>query len=436
MDLKLESYQQEAVEFLCSRSAAALFTSVGLGKTATVLSAFKRLRDAKVITNMLIVAPLRVAKYTWPMEVDKWDQFSDFTICNLRDEGYRKGADVYTINYESIQKLCTPKRRLPFDCVVFDEITRVKNHKSKRMKVLDPCISNAQFRWGLTGTPAANSLLALFAQIRALDGGETFGRSFFQFRQLYFDPKGYMGYNWQPKKGAQRRIEEKLQDVALVQSSETYSDVADTVVDDIDVPLPKAAADAYAELEREFLLDLGDDSVTAVSAAVLVGKLLQMTGGNVYDEEGKRHQIHDAKIVALNKLLGEPLLVGANYRHEIDRIVREIPEAEAWDEKTTLDRWNRGEIKMLVAHPASVGHGLNLQAGGRRVAWYSLPWDRENYLQFNARVARKGQDQQPVLHRLISPGTIDEAVVEALRSKGRAESSLLQAVRLLQQKAR
>jgi hypothetical protein len=429
MKLTLESYQQDAVDWILSHPRCALFTSVGLGKTVTVLEAFEQLFIKNKVKNMLVVAPLRVAKWTWPMEIAKWQDYSWMKVCDLRDE-FVPDCDVYTINYESLHKV--PKNR-HFSMVVFDELTKFKNSKGKRFKSFLPTLSKIGRRVGLTGTPCANSIADLHGQILALDDGLRLGKSAFQFRQRYFDQLDYMGYKWGLKSWAEEEINYKLSDLALVQSSEEFSDVADTELIDIDVPLGPHLKD-YKELEKHMLLEIGNGTVTAANAAVLVNKLLQYTGGNLYDGEGFTHLTHDRKIEALRKLAAEhtPLLVAVNYVAEKEAIVKAIPGAEVWDEKTSLVRWNAGEIPILVAHPSSIGHGLNLQQGGHKVCWFSQPWSRELYIQFNARVARKGQGKRPMVFRLICPGTIDEAVVEALRSRGETESALLTAVRLLQ----
>lgn len=428
MKLTLEPYQETAVDWITSRQRSALFTSVGLGKTVTVLEAFKRLMGKNKVRNMLVVAPLRVAKWTWPMEIAKWENYSWMQVCDLREEYVP--AHVYTINYESLHKV--PRNR-HFSMVVFDELTKFKNAKGRRFKAFLPTLSKIPIRVGLTGTPAANSIADLHGQVLALDDGLRLGRSAFKFRERYFDQLDYMGYKWGLKSWAEEEINYKLSDIALVQSSEDFSDVPDTQLIDIDVPLGPHLKD-YKELEKHMLLEIGNYAVTAANAAVLVNKLLQFTGGNLYDGEGSTHLTHDRKIEALRKLAAEhhPLLVGVNYVAEKEAIVRAIPGAEVWDEKTSLGRWNAGEIPILVAHPGSIGHGLNLQKGGHKVCWFSQPWSRELYIQFNARVARKGQGERPMVFRLICPGTIDEAVVEALRSRGETESALLTAVKLLQ----
>ncbi|MGA0208279.1 MAG: SNF2-related protein, partial [Ilumatobacteraceae bacterium] len=327
MNLILEPYQEEAVEWIVSRERSALFTSVGLGKTATVLEAFKRLLGQNKVQHMLVVAPLRVARWTWPMEIAKWDNFSWMKTCQLRTNIH--SAHVYLINYESLHKVPTKR----FDMVVFDELTKLKNPKGKRFKAFMPLLQHIPYRVGLTGTPAANSLEDLFGQVLALDDGQRLGRSFYQFRQRWFRQVDYMGYKWEPKADAEQNLRDKLKGLALVQSSEDFSDVADADVIDIDVPLTGEVADRYRELQKEMLLELGDQVVTAVNAAILVNKLLQYTGGHVYDEEGVAAHVHGEKLKALAKLVdpASPLLVGVNYRSERDAIAEVIPGAEVWD---------------------------------------------------------------------------------------------------------
>lgn len=430
MSIELELHQDAGVEWIMSRQRSALFTSVGLGKTVTVLEAFKRLhKKLATVKNMLVVAPLRVARWTWPIEIEKWEEYDWMKVCDLR-EGFIPDCHVYTINYESLHKV--PRNR-HFSMVVFDELTKFKNAKGKRFKAFRPTLSKIPIRVGLTGTPAANSIADLHGQVLALDDGARLGRSAYQFRRKYFDQLDYMGYKWGLKQGAEEEINYKISDLALVQSSEEYSDVADTQIIDIDVPLGSHLKD-YRELEKHMLLEVGDGAVTASSAAVLVNKLLQYTGGNLYDEDGNTQLIHSRKIEALLKLAEEhtPLLVSVNYVAEKEAIVKLIPGAEVWDENTSLARWNAGEIPILVAHPSSIGHGLNLQKGGHKVCWFSQTWSRELYIQFNARVARKGQKERPMVFRLIAPGTVDEAIIEVLRSREETESAMLTAVKLLQ----
>ena len=424
--LILENYQQQAVDWICSRQRSALFTSTGLGKTVSVLEAFMRLRKEGRVERMLVVAPMRVARWTWPGEIEKWGY--DLRVCDLRTGV--EDADIYTINYESMHKV---PHDLPVEMVVFDELTKVKNPKGSRIKKFWPLLKKIPWRVGLTGTPASNSLLDLFGQVMVLDDGDRFSKSHFRFKQHYFKPTDFMQYNWVPKFGGRDAIYSKIEDLALVQSSEIYGDVADTDYVDVSVKLPSTARSRYKELKKEFFLQFLRQVVTAQNAAVLINKLIQLTGGHVYDVDRKPCRVHDAKVDALRKVMDEhsPLLIAANYRCEHDTLVNELG-CERWDEKTSLERWNAGEIKALVAHPNSIGHGLNLQAGGHKVCWYSLPWSRELYEQFNARVARKGQGEKPLVLRLLVEDSVDDLVAEGLRAKAEEENILLNTVRRLQ----
>jgi SNF2 family DNA or RNA helicase len=431
---------------------------MGLGKTSMTLEAVRRLFLDAQITGVLIVAPVRVCNLTWPDEIKKWDEFSWMKVANLRTAGgwqmlLDRSAHVYLINYEMLPKfmknyLHGRRGLFAFDLIVFDELTKAKNPDSKRIKMLREYIHKVPRRWGLTGTPNPNSLLELFAQVRLLDDGQRLGKSFAQFRDCYFTATDYHGYNLQINPGAAETIYTRISDLALVLRSSDYLDIPDTILEDIEVPIPADAREHYEELEQELLVHLAEHGVDVVApnAAVLAGKLLQITGGAVYVEDivdetvtRKTIEIHDAKLVALERLLkrvDEPCLVVCNYRHERERILARIRGGVSFtgsrDEADLLKRWNAGSIKCLVADPRSIGHGLNMQAGGRVVIWYSLNWSRELYDQTNARLARRGQDKVPLIYRLLAPGTMDDAVAETLRTRLEGQSALLQALVNLQ----
>jgi SNF2 family DNA or RNA helicase len=396
---------------------------LGLGKTASTLSALNELFMDGAIRAALVVAPIRVARLAWPNEIAKWDEFKWMKTEILQGKRPSGKAQIYLINYERLQQLTN----LDFcDVVVFDEITKAKNPKSKRIKSIAGLMTDHR-RWGLTGTPRPNSLLELFGQVRLIDGGQRLGRTFSAYRDCYFTPTDYMRYNWVPKKDSKDRIYQKISDITITLRSSDYLDVADTVLEDIEVTLPASAQEAYDELEKDFLTVTANGVVTAKNAAVLAGKLHQMCGGNLYSEEKDLVPVHDAKIEALVKLLkdlNEPVLVACNYVHERDRVCEALSAAglrpvDASKFKGDIERaWNSGSIRTLVAHPGSLGHGLNLQQGGRVIVWYSPTWSRELYDQFNARLARKGQDKEPLLYRILCSGTIDEAIVQTLRERG------------------
>jgi len=441
--LVLEPYQKLGKEFLIERNRAALFAGMGLGKTAMTLSALYDLMCDGACSGALIVAPLRVSTLTWPHEVQRW--FPMLRVANLRTppgmDALRRGAaHLYCINYESLPRLARDyfynRRILNFDTVVFDELTMAKNPSSKRIRALKPYLHKLTRRWGLTGTPTPNSLLDLWAQINLLDDGEALGKSSSLYRQTYFD-SDYMGYKWTLRRNAQEQIYQRLSKVSLTLRSSDYLDIPDTIYEDIEVPLPASARETYNELEEELIVLLREHQaeVVAVNAAVLVNKLLQVAGGAIYDAEKRVHLLHTAKIDALKKLvasIGEPVLIACAFIHERERIVRAIPGCVEWTDNI-LPEWSAGRVKAIVAHPKSIGHGLNLQAGGRTVVWFSRTWSREQYDQFNARVARKGQEQQPQVFHLVAPGTADEAVAEALRLKDEGQQALLSALRSIQE---
>lgn len=443
-----------ATDHLLVNKEAALFMGCGLGKTAAVLDTLNSLFHDVACRGALVVAPLRVCNLTWPAEVDKWEQFSWMRVANLRTkEGWemlKKGsAQIYVVNYEMLPQLrerfLKGKRSLPFDVVVWDELTKAKNHKSKRIRAVVPYLREKCSRhWGLTGTPTPNGLMDLFAQVRLLDGGARLGKSFTHFQNQYFFPTDYMRYNWEPRQGSREAIYKKLEGFALTLKSSDYLDIPDVVVEDIEVKIPQDIQEqVYDELERELFVALDDDEhLSAVNAAVLTNKLLQVCSGAVYKEDKNVHVLHSAKLQALSALYKklhkrkEPLLVACTFKHEQDRIRAMFPEALFFqDAKTPTEQthlvnlWNRGCVPMLVAHPGSIGHGLNLQAGGCNVVWFSPTWSSELYDQFNARLARRGQDKVTTLYRLLTTGTVEDGVVEALREKDTEQNALLDALR-------
>lgn len=443
MHLTLEPYQLLAKQHLVSNDRAGLFAGMGLGKTATTIAALEELMLDGACSGALIVAPLRVATLTWPHEVERWFphlRIADLRTANGMETLKRGGAHLYAINYESLPRLAKEyfynRRSFAFDTVVFDELTMAKNPSSKRIRALRPYLPKLTRRWGLTGTPTPNGLLDLWAQIYLLDDGEALGRSVSHYRETYFT-SDYMGYKWELRPGAESQIHQRIAKIALTLRASDYLGIPDTEFEDIDVPLPPKAREVYDELERELLVMLAEQGaeVVALNAAALVNKLLQVAGGAVYDAEKRVHELHSAKIDALKKLvkrIGEPVLIACNFIHERQRIAAAIPGCVEWSDDV-LPRWNAGEVPAIVAHPKSIGHGLNLQAGGRTVVWFSRTWSREQYDQFNARVARKGQGKVPQVFHLSCPDTADEAVAEALRMKGEGQTALLAALKSLQE---
>ena len=440
-----DEHHRLAIRHLLKSPRAALFMGLGLGKTVTSLTAFDYLKVLGLADRALVLAPLRVATLTWPNEIEKWAHTRHLRHANLRTkEGWKQledgTADIYLLNYESIPKLCGRYlemlgEHLPtFDTIIFDELTKLKNHRSSRAKMLWRCIKDCvDRRWGLTGTPNPNSLLELFNQVKMLDDGKRLGVSFENYKRAYFFPTDYMEYDWQPMDGAADKIYAKIHDLALVLKTEDYSKVPMPEFEDICVALPAEARTQYRELEKELLLSMGDDElpVVAPNAATLVNKLLQVTGGAVYREDRSVVQIHDVKIKALQKLAKNPrlpMLVACNYQHEQTRILQALPHAKLWPKKGEqefLDAWSAGRIPVVVADPRSIGHGLNLQAGGHHLCWFSTPWSRELYDQTNARLVRRGQERTTKIYHIVCPETIDDVVAETLRQKDVGQKALL-----------
>jgi len=432
------------------------FVGVGIGKTAATLSALNKLFQRKQTIGALVLAPMRVANLTWPLEVERWDDFKWMKVANLRQESGKRAflqnkAHIYVCNYESIPKLVelVKTRRslglgLPFDLTIIDESTKLKNPTSKRANLYRREIPHDQHRriWALTGTPAPNSLLDLFAQARFVDNGKRLGRAFEHFKQTYFKPSGYGGYKWKELPGSNEAIENRLADITLTLRSKDWLNLPETVVEDVEIHLPKNLVHDYKEFEKDLVLQIKSAEITAANAAALVAKLLQFTSGSIYDADGKWHDVHDLKIKALEKLIKQtdgPVLVACAFKHEQERLRKYFPQARFFadaknqtSQKQLLEDWNNKKIPILVAHPKSVGHGLNLQHGGNTLVWMTLTYSREDYEQMIARLDRRGQDSVVTVYRLMVPDTVDFAVATVIEEKKVTEDRLLTALQLLE----
>lgn len=455
MSLKLNKAQALLVEHLMTHHAAAGFAGLGVGKTLATLKAFSGLKAFGDVETMMVVAPIRVCNLTWPNEVRKWPgEFGHLRVANLRtDEGRKRWdagkADLVLCNYEMLPKVAPALaiRRLQPDVICFDELTRAKNPKSKRIEALRRTLSPRTRRWGLTGTPIPNGYLDLFAQIRLLDDGERLGKSFDHFKRTHFHPIDYMEYDWRLNEGADKLIQGRIADICLTLLAKDYGVEVPINEVDIEVPLPDKAREQYDTLEKELILSMGEDpenAIVAPSAGVLVNKLLQVCSGMVYNEKREVVRIHEAKLDAAENFLTSrgPTMVVYNYRHELEALKKLRPNAVPFEDAKTdeaqhrLERdWNEGKIHNLLVHPQSVGHGLNLQYGpSTDILWFSPTWSREAYDQLNGRMARQGQKAPSVnVTRLLCPGTMDDAVVETLRSRDEGQRGLLTALRNLRQ---
>lgn len=441
MEFKPHGYQKHAVRHLIEKPAAALFLDMGLGKTAITLTALNTLMfDYFEVSKPLIVAPKRVAESTWDREAEKWDHLKHLRFSKIlgtqrqRLKALDADADVYVINRENVEWLVTHYgRKWPFDMLIIDELSSFKSSASRRFRALKKVRPLIKRVVGLTGTPAPNGLIDLWPQIYLLDRGERLGQTITGYRTRYFIPgrrRDHIVFEWIPV--SEEAIYKKISDICISMKAADWLEMPERIDRTVKVTLPAKAKAAYKQLEREYLLPFSDGDITASTAAVLTGKLLQLANGAVYDEDSKVREIHDAKLEALADVIeaanGRPVLVFYTYRHDLERIRRRFT-VRTLDSPKDIDDWNAGRIPILLTHPASAGHGLNLQAGGNIIVWFGLPHSLELYEQANARLHRQGQKNKVIIHHLVTEQTIDENVMRALARKSITQNDLMRAVK-------
>ena len=398
------------------------------------------------VSRVLVIAPKRVAEDTWTREAAKWDHLQGLTISPVlgtaaqRTAALDADADLYVIGRDNVvwlvDLLQKRRRGWPFDMIVIDELSSFKNPQAKRFRALRKAVPCASRVVGLTGTPSPNGLMDLWAEVYLLDQGERLGRTIGRYRDDYFRPgmrNGYTVYKWEPRKGAAEEIRKRISDICVSMSAADYLQLPERIDNVIPVKLTEAERKIYEEMEQDQLLQLGEDeTVVALNAAAVMSKLLQIANGCVYTESGAYAMIHERKAEALEEIVdttAEPVLVFYSFRHDLVAIRKRIPEAKTLDGPDDIAAWNRGEIRVLLAHPASVGYGLNLQEGGHVIVWYGLTWSLELYQQANARLYRQGQEKPVIVHHLIAEGTVDEQVMKALQAKDMSQAALLAALK-------
>jgi len=412
-----------------------------LSKTVITLTAIAELMYNRFeINRVLVIAPLRVAENVWEAEGKKWDHLKHLRFAKVlgtekeRLQALKTGADVYVINRENVRSLVDYyKNNWPFDMVVIDELSSFKSPRAKRFKALKKVRPLIKRVVGLTGTPAPNGLIDLWSQVYLLDRGERLGKTLTGYRERYFLPDKRnrdVIFTYKPKEGAEEAIYNKLSDICISMKNDLQ--IPERIDNIVPVKLPLKAMEKYRQLERDLLLPLLEADVVAGSAAVLTNKLLQLTGGTVYDEEGEVQEIHREKLKALEDLVeaanGRPVLVYYGYRHQLERIQKHLG-GRVLNTTADIEDWNKKEVPVMLAHPAAAGHGLNLQDGGSTVIWFGLPWSLELYSQANARIHRQGQKDPVVVHHLVAKETIDEDVMQVLKNKEAGQEALLNAVR-------
>lgn len=437
------AYQQYAIQHIETHKEAALFLDMGLGKTVIALSAIWDLAfDFFEVSKVLVVAPLRVARDTWPAEIEKWEHLKYMTYSVVvgteeeRRQALLKKALVYIINRENVDWLVS-KSGVPFrfDMVVIDELSSFKSHTSKRFKSLLKVRPQVKRIVGLTGTPSGNGLMDLWAEFRLLDMGKRLGRYISHYREAFFEPdkrNQMMVFSYKPRPGAAKEIYQLIGDMTISMKSLDFLPMPKLIMNEVHVKLSPAEKKVYDELRKKMALSIEGKEIDAANAAALSGKLLQMSNGAVYDDDHKPIRIHDRKLDALEDLVeaanGKPILIAYWFKHDLARMKERLSIREIRFSKDITD-WNEGKIPVAAIHPASAGHGLNLQAGGSVLIWFGLTWSLELYQQTNARLWRQGQKNMVLIHHIVTKGTIDEQVMRALKRKDRTQEALIDAVK-------
>lgn len=442
-------YQQYAIQFLTEHPVAALLLDMGLGKTVTTLTAINELLfDRFEIRRVLVIAPLRVARDTWSAEIEKWEHLKHLKYSVAvgtsaeRRQALHARTDICILNRENIRWL-VEESGIPFDfdMLVIDELSGFKNHQTKRFKALMKVRPKVKRIVGLTGTPSSNGLMDLWAEFRLLDMGQRLGRFIGQYRTAYFQPdkrNGMVVYSYKPLPQAEKQIYDKISDITISMKAIDYLQMPELLMTESRVQLSKQEAERYKQLKQDLVLDLPEGEITATNAAALSNKLCQMSNGAIYDDENNMIPIHSRKLDALEDMIesanGKPVLVAYWFKHDRTRITerlrklgvvyQEIKSAES------IKNWNSGKLQVALIHPASAGHGLNLQAGGNFLVWFGLTWSLELYQQTNARLWRQGQQSETVvIQHIITKGTIDEHILKALQAKDETQTALMQAVK-------
>ncbi|CAB4136189.1 HepA Superfamily II DNA/RNA helicases, SNF2 family [uncultured Caudovirales phage] len=459
MNYKPHQYQQHATEHIINNPAAGLFLEMGLGKTVSTLTAIVQLFEYCDISKVLVIAPKKVAENTWSTEIDKWSHLSHLRISKVlgtekqRKQALQAKADIYVTNRENVVWLTAfYGLAFPFDMLIIDELSSFKDAKSQRFKALRQIRPKISRVVGLTGTPAPNSLLELWPQLYLLDQGQRLGKTLTEYRTKYFNKQEYLPFDsWKLKEETdplvgqgyyERKIYELIADICISMKAEDYLEMPSLTYNVIKIPLPPKTQEQYDAFERTEVLKLiqaaeqdDEKKISAVNAAALTTKLLQFANGAVYDEQRVAHEIHKEKLEALEEIIDtanrKPVLIFYSYKHDLERMHLHLKAYKPRELKTEQDihDWNAGRIRVLFAHPASAGHGLNLQAGGNIIVWFGLTWSLELYQQANARLYRQGQQNGVIIHLLTATETMDTDVMTALAGKAKTQDALMNAVK-------
>lgn len=441
----LHNYQRFSVDFILSHPCAAIFLDCGLGKTIITLTALQELFDANKITRVLVVGPPRVISTGWPDEIERWEHLKGLSYSvaagtpSQRKTAVAEGTQIVLIGRDNLSWLVNERLYGSFDCLVIDELSGFKAYNSQRSKAVYKMQPNMKRVIGLTGTPASNGLMDLFAEFKALDGGVRLGRYITKFRETYFRPgwgNGTIVYNYIPLPDAEERIYDRIADITVSMKALDYLKMPELLSLRTPVSMDADERRLYREMKHDMIIELDGEEIDAKNAASLCGKLSQMANGALYKDDGLHSfvRIHDRKLDALEDLIesanGKPVMVAYWYKHDLQRIRERFPIAHEIKTTDDIRNWNNGRLQVALIHPASAGHGLNLQAGGNVLIWFGLTWSLELYQQTNARLWRQGQKAETVvIQHIVTRGTVDERIMEALASKDATQAALINAVR-------
>ncbi len=450
MEFIPHNYQKYCIDRAVTDKSLGLLLDMGLGKTIITLTAINELIYSRLdVDRVLVIAPKKVAESTWSKEVEKWEHLRLLRVSKVlgtlkqRIKALNTPADIYVINRENVQWLVEYYQNAwPFDMVVIDELSSFKNHQSKRFKSLKMVRDKIDRIIGLTGTPAPNGLIDIWAQIYLLDKGQRLEKNITAFRERYFDYTRYGDQafgKYDLKTGSDESIQNKISDICISMKAEDYLELPDIIYNTISIELDDKARKSYDELEKEMVLEIIEtgDTIDVTSAAALTTKLLQLSNGALYDEDRKVHEVHNCKIEAFMELIeqlnGQPALVFYSFQHDLERIKKVLLKSKlrvrVMKTDKDIDDWNNKEIDILLTHPMSAAYGLNLQQGGNQVIWFGLTWSLELYQQANKRLHRQGQTEKVIIHHLVTEGTRDTDVMAALSSKGDIQDELLESLK-------
>lgn len=448
----LHRYQVATVQHIIEHPYCGAFLDMGLGKTVSTLTAIEKLMyDYCEINSVLVIAPKRVAESVWEEEAKKWSHLKHLTFSKIignqteRIEAIKKKADIYILTRDNVAWLCAyfGGGKIPFEMCVIDELSSFKSYKSERFKALRAARPFFKRVVGLTGTPAPNGLIDLWPQLYLLDRGQRLEKTITKYRETYFRPgrtNGHIVYNYDLMKDSEFLIHKKIEDICISMKAEDYLEMPYRTDNYIELKMPQKLKKQYQDFEKEKILEVfsqeeGNTEISVLNAATLSNKLLQFANGAVYDEDRNVHEIHSIKLDALEEIIedsnGKPVLIAWTYQFDRDRILERLKKYKPRQLKCNKDieEWNNGKIQVMLAHPASAGHGLNLQAGGSTIVWYGQTWSLELYQQFNARLYRQGQQANVIIHHLILEGTHDEDVIAALKRKDKKQNSLMNSIK-------